>query len=563
MLAPLERQFRRRLALLFAVFAGFALILVGRLVYWQVLPRTVPESKAAVDEESTPFSRPQRGAIRDRYGVPLAVEIPEYEITAAPNWIRNPEGVAKQLAPYLNQSWETIYNKISDKNARYALLARGVPMEAGLAIEKLNIENIYAEAKPRRAYPLSSTASHVLGFVNTEGQAFYGIEQQYDQDLRGRPGIGGKRNVINPHQFMRPRNGSDVYLTLDRTIQFIAERELQTAVTEHRAEGGSVVVMDPKTGAVLAMASLPAYDPNNYAVTPFERFANPAVSAQYEPGSVVKVMTMAAGLEEGVISPDSTYEDVGSIRIANFTIWNWDRKAHSVTTMTEMMQHSLNVGAVHVAFLLGPERLYRYLEAFGFARLTGIDLAGEIAGSVRKPTVSNWSQIDLATNSFGQGMAATPLQVTTAIAAIANGGVLMRPYIVDRVVDPDGRIVKETQPQPQRRVVSEAVAREVGDMLVKVVSGGVHQAEVPGYRVAGKTGTSQIPVPGGYDPDWNITSFAGYGPADDPQFVILVKVDKPRAGLGSDVAAPAFKRIAEQLFTYMQIPPDNVRLARR
>ncbi len=560
-LNPLERQFRRRLALLFAAFAGFALILVGRLVYWQVIPRTSTEIGLTQDQESAPFSRPQRGAIRDRNGELLAVEIAEYEISAAPSWIKDAEGVAKKLAPFLTQPWEIIYNKISDQKAPYALLAQGVPLETGLAIEKLKLNSIQAELKPRRVYPLGTMASHVLGFVNAEGRAFYGVEEQYDQVLRGQPGVGGKRNVINPHRFVRPRNGSEIYLTIDRTIQSVAERELQATIFEHRAAAGSVVVLDPRTGAILAMASWPAYDPNNYAASSPERFANPVLSAQYEPGSVIKVMTMAAGLEEGVISPDSTYEDAGSIRIANFVVWNWDRKAHGTTTMTEMMQHSLNVGAVHVVFLLGPERFYRYLDAFGFARPTGIDLAGEIAGSVRNPNTPNWSQIDLATNSFGQGMAATPLQVTMAMAAVANGGVLFQPYIVDRVVDADGNIL-ETRPQPRQRVISERVAHEVTRMLMKVVSGGVHQAEVKGYRMAGKTGTSQIPVLGGYDPDWNITSFAGYGPADDPQFVILVKVDKPRAGLGSDVAAPAFQRIAEQLLTYMQIPPDNVRLAK-
>jgi len=562
MLAPLERQFRRRLALLFAAFSGFVFILVGRLVYWQITPLSPVEMRSPVDEELAPFSLPQRGSIRDRSGEVLAVEIATYEITAAPNWIKNPEEVARKLAPFLNQPWEAIYNKISNPKAPYALLAREVPMEIGLAIEKLQLKSIYVEPKPRRVYPLGTLASHVLGFVNVEGEAFYGVEQQLDPVLRGRPGIGGKPNVINPRHFVRPRNGSTVFLTIDRTIQSVAERELQATLTEHRAEGGSVVIMDPQTGAVLAMASWPTYDPNNYASAPPGRFANPAVSAQYEPGSVIKVITMAAGLEEGVVSPESTYEDAGSIRIANFTIWNWDHKAHGLTTMTEMMQHSLNVGAVHVAFLLGPERLYRYLDAFGFARPTGIELAGEIAGSVRNPKLSNWSQLDLATNSFGQGLAATPLQVTTAIAAIANGGVLLRPYIVDRILDPDGQ-VEVSRPQPVRRVISPQVAREVTEMLTQVVSGGVRQAEVRGFRMAGKTGTSQIPVPGGYDPEWNITSFVGYGPADDPQFVILVKVDKPVAGLGSDVAAPAFKRMAEQLLTYMQVPPDNVRLVKR
>jgi cell division protein FtsI/penicillin-binding protein 2 len=349
-------------------------------------------------------------------------------------------------------------------------------------------------------------------------------------------------------------------------MQAIAERELARAVVQYEAEGGSILVMDPRTGAILAMACWPTYDPNKFAEV-FEEhpewLPNQAVSLLYEPGSVIKVLIVAMGLEVGVITPSSTYNDTGSIAVDGAIIRNSDRQAHGTTTITRMLQKSLNLGAVNIALMLGQDRFYRYMSDFGFGQPTGITLANEEAGLLSLPTKDkNWRRWNLATNSFGQGMAATPLQVLTAIAAVANGGLLMKPYIVEQIRD--GQQVTRMGPTVVRRVISAQTAREVTQMLVEVVNGEVVKAAVPGYAVAGKTGTSQVPVAEGYHPTWTIASFVGYVPADDPQLVVLVKLDKPHPQIGphaSEVAAPVFKRVVEQLLPYLDVPPDKVRLS--
>jgi cell division protein FtsI/penicillin-binding protein 2 len=284
------------------------------------------------------------------------------------------------------------------------------------------------------------------------------------------------------------------------------------------------------------------------------------VSKLYEPGSVIKAMTLAAALEEGVATLDTSYNDVGWMRVENFTIWDWDRVAHGRVDMRTMMRLSLNVGAVHLGQMLGPDRFYRRLRDFGFGVPTGIDVTGEVAGLIRDHKTKGWGELDLATNAFGQGMAATPIQVITAMAAIANGGHLMQPYVVAELRQGD-TLIKENRPQPLRRVVSPQHIPSMHEALVGVIEQSV-RASVPGYRLAGKTGSSQIPTEKGYDPELTIASFVGYGPVSDPRVVILVKVDKPiHRSLGSEVAAPFFGTMARQIFDYLDIPPDNARAA--
>ena len=548
---------RQRLLLLVTATSAAMLLLVARLAYWQLAAH---DGLLAVTDSPVQTIRPRRGAILDRRGNPLAVEINVYRVTAAPNQIRDPSETARALAPLLERPMEELWDAVRDPERRYALLATEVPQETAQAIEALGLPGIYLEPEPRRWYPNGALAGYVFGFVNREGVALYGLEAYYDEELRGQKG-SWLADTLEPH-FKPPRDGYDLVLTLDRAVQAVVEERLAAAVARFEATGGDVVVLNPKTGAVLAMASYPPFDPNAYATTPPERWRNPAVSVLYEPGSVVKVLTMAAGLQAGVITPDSTYQDEGTIRYGGIEIKNWDRRAHGTTTMTRLLELSLNVGAVHIADALGRERFYEFMRRFGLGRPTGVDLAGELEGILRTPDDPGWYPADLATNSFGQGMATTPLQITVAIAALANDGILMRPYLVDRIMDGD-RVVRRTRPTAVRRAVSAAVANAVKQMMISVVEEEVVKAKIPGYTVAGKTATAQIPVEGGYDKEGAIASFIGFIPGDDPQLVVLVKLDRPNAPQGSESAAPVFAEIAEALVQLFDIPPDHIRLALR
>lgn len=546
---------RQRLVMLATLLVAAAFLIIARLAYWQVIAED-----EVLAETSSPAQTlvPRRGAILDQRGYPLAVELYTYTISASPNQISDPAETARQLARWLDLPMEDIWNAIRDPEQKYALLARNVDIATGEAIAALELSGIELSIEPQRSYPNGSLAGHLFGFVNQEGVASFGLEEYYDRQLRGRKGTWG--GVALQRQWVPAHDGYDLVLTIDRVIQAMVEEKLAAAIERFSATGGTIVVMDPATGAILAMASYPFFDPNRYATTPEDRWANPAIQVQYEPGSVIKVLTLAAGLDAGVITPDSTYQDVGTIEYGGARISNWDKIAHGTTTMKRMLQLSLNLGAVHIADALGRDRFYDYMQAFGMGQPTGIDLAGESPGLLRTPRQSAWFPADLATNSFGQGMATTPLQVTTAVAAIANGGKLMRPYVVDRIMD-GKRVVHQTEPMVVRQVVSQQVARETTELMVAVVEGDVEEAILPGYTVAGKTGTAQIPTPDGYDPVDTIASFVGFVPAYDPQFVMLVKLDRPNKHRGAWTAAPLFREVAVELVRLLGIPPDGVQLA--
>jgi len=353
-------------------------------------------------------------------------------------------------------------------------------------------------------------------------------------------------------------DGCSLVLTIDRDVQRAAEEILEATVLNQWAEKGSIIIVEPRTGAILAMANYPSYDPNDpESWTSPEILKNPAISEVYEPGSVFKVVTFAAALDSGLISPESTLYDPGFIEIGGITIRNFDEAVYGYVTATESLVNSINVVAAEVNLSLGAERFYNYVSRFGFEQMTGVDLEGEERPLVRKPSDPDWREADLGTNSFGQGIAVTPLHMTMAIAAVANKGLLMKPYVVSKIIC--GQDVYEVQPVPLRQVVSISTAETLTRMLVQVVERWSDKAGVPGYTVAGKTGTAQVPIPGGYSKDLVITSFAGYLPAYDPKAVILVKIDKPRVDrTGLDVAAPAFRELALRILPLLSIPPDKV-----
>lgn len=549
-----------------AVMCAASLVLVGQLVRWQVIEHHRFITWAEEEHQDELVITPRRGDIRDNSGHMLATDFIEYDISASPKIISDPQTTATRLAEYLDLSAAELLALLTS-NKLWVPLQNGVSQANGEAILRLDIVGVQIEPRSKRVYPEGDLAAPLLGFVNSNGNGFYGVEGYYDNRLKGTPGmLAGERSPfgelipMGPSQFVPPVTGATLYLTIDRNIQFLIEQELEKAVRNYGAQNGSVVVLNPKTGAILGMAAFPKYNPNNFSDSDETLFADPNVSQQYEPGSVFKIVTMAAGLDSTVVGPQGEIYDGGSIEVGGRVIYNWDRQGHGTVDMTDVLAKSLNVGVAQVAVAMGKDRFYTYLKRFGFGRLTDVDLDNEGPGTLKTPLDANWHESDLGTNSFGQGIAVTPLQIALAVGAVANKGLLMKPYIVDRIVEGDRTF--EVKPTVVRRAISETTAVTLTGMLVEAMNRAESQALVPGYKIAGKTGTAQIPVPGGYHPTLTLASFAGFFPADDPQVLVLVIIDRPTTSKwGSDTAAPAFKRIAEQLVMMLNIPPDDVRLA--
>ncbi len=552
--------FLRRLALV-AVVAFTALGLISaRVVYLGVVSAHGAPRDPPVDEIPA-----QRGGIWDREGGPLAVNAYVYRVGVARNEVKKLEEVAAAVGSATGHTADEVRAWITDADGDWIPLARTIPAAEGHWLRSLHLPGVHVTAEAYRAYPLGEAAAHLTGFVSLEGKGYYGVEGYYDGELAGRQGRMAGRDGTDPQRYLPPTHGSELVLTVDRELQLAAAEALADAVDQQDASGGSVLILDPRTGAILASTSLPSYHPEHFLEVDEATWLDPTVSDTLEPGSTLKAITTAAALDSGAVDLAYQYEDQGFIEYAGLRITNWDHLSHGPANLTTILRHSLNVGAVHLALQLGAERFYRYLTAFGFGELTDVDLASEQAGILHSPATEgdSWYEGHLATNAFGQGLSATPLQVARAIAAIANDGALMVPYVVAARIYPDGH-VERTAPQVARQVIAPATARAMRDLLAEAVEQGIPQAHVEGYRVAGKTGTSQIPTPNGpsgYDPEATIASFVGMLPADNPQVLIFVKVDRPRARRGSDVAAPAFREVAQAAITELGIPPDPLSVA--
>jgi len=554
-----------RIYTVMAIMFAAALVLIGQLIRWQVIEhhRFVALAEAEHQDELVIPSR--RGEIRDRTGYLLAADLIEYDISASPQIISDPPATADRLHRLLDMPRDEILQKLtSDKP--WVPIASGVSQPIGETIYDWDLVGLQVDPRSHRVYPEDDLAAHLLGFVNNNGNGFYGVEGYYDNTLKGKPGLqAGERSPfgemipLGVSRFVPPVGGATLYLTIDRRVQHIIQQEIENAVKQYRAQRGSVVVLNPKTGAVLGMANYPTYNPNTYSASGESLFPASIVSAQYEPGSVFKIVTMAAGLDADVVGPQGTIYDGGSIEVGGRIIYNWDRQGHGLVDMTDVLAKSLNVGVAQVAVGLGKERFYTYVKRFGLGRLTEIDVENEGPGTLKTPKDATWHASDLGTNSFGQGIAVTPIQIASAVGAVANDGLLMKPYVVQYIVDGERNV--EVKPTVVRRAVSEQTAHTLTQMLATALKRANSQALLPGYQVAGKTGTAQIPVPGGYHPTLTLTSFAGYLPADDPQVLVLVIIDRPTTSKwGSQTAAPTFKQIAEQLVVLLNIPPDDVRL---
>lgn len=551
---------RLRIRFLLLLGAPLVLLLLWRLVDLQVV-HGAEYYQRALSERLRPFSFPEspRGTIYDRNGFPLAVSEPRYAVIASPPFVRDLQKTAEQLSPILGVSPQEISRRILSAGSGISLGPYVTPKQAE-EIEELNLPGIQVELRWVRRYPYETMAAPLLGFVSPGGQGFYGVEGFYDRVLS--PWAESPTLEVDPSgdqplpheegKFSNPRRGNDLVLTLDLAMQAIAEEELARGMEAYQAERGLVLAMDPRTGAILALAVQPSFDPAGYLQYLEEGagdvFANPAVNTQYEPGSIFKIITLAGALDSGAVSPQDTYVDTGRAEVGGQVIQNWDGKAYGEQGLVGLMGHSLNVGAAWLAAKMGPGTFYRYVRAFGFGQPTGVDLQGEVAGVVHMPGDLDWYDSYLGANAYGQGIAVTPMQMAAAVAAVANGGRLMRPYVVARQIRPDGSVL-ESRPVVRGQPISPETARAVSEILAQAVEQYMPQAAVPGYRVAGKTGTAQIPVPGGYDPRGTVASFVGYGPVEAPRLLILVRLDRPRTSpWASQTAAVLFQRLAQRLF---------------
>ena len=523
---------------------------------------------------------PARGEILDRDGHLLAGNKIVYEIgvsIASLEKNNNAETIALASSYYLGTDYQTVFDCLTHpaSNQTFIVLSNFASPDVKQKFEDLKIasENkpgnqtlAGLEFTPRtmRSYPEGSLASNVIGFVTQEGFGYYGVEEKFNSLLAG--------TTINAWISMDPNKpdlpdippGATLVLTLNRELQAVVEEILDNALQNTGAESGTIIVIQPKTGEVLAMVTTPRMNLNEYwrvsEIFPGETPFNRAITQAYEPGSVFKVLTMASALDAGAVRPEDTYFDNGLNLYGGVPIYNWNNTAWGLQDMTGCLQHSINTCLVHVADLLGKENFYSYMKKFGIGHTTGIDLAGEASGRLRLPDGGDWHQVDLATNAFGQGVSVTPIQMAMAASAIANDGNMMYPHLVRAIIQ-DGR-QQNINPQVIGMPISTATAHTLNEMLSTSLEQESSNALVPGYRVSGKTGTAQIPVPGvGYDSTSTNASFVGWGPVDDPQFLVYVWLERPTSSIwGSEVAAPLFKQIVEKFVVLMGIPPDNIRL---
>lgn len=501
---------------------------------------------------------------------PVATNIEATLVYAVPKDIKDAQATAKALAPIIGSTEGDLASRLSNLDRVYVPLKHRLTDSDKKAIEALNLSGVHFDSERVRFYPERQFLSHIVGFLGYRSDSgsdqvgVYGLERKYDAILSGM--AGGIRNQSaagrwlfgSGGDFIPAQNGNNLMLTIDRAIQMQAEQVLTKAVIDNLADGGCITVMDPKTGAILAMASNPSYDPNEYSkVADQAVFINSCTSSSYEPGSVFKAVTMAAGVEKGVVGPDTTYDDTGQVVVDGYTIKNSDNKAHGIQTMTQVLEESLNTGVIFVKDKIGNSLFSDYVSKFGFGSPTGIDLP-ESTGNTNN--IKGNVQVNFDTASFGQGISVTPLQMVRAYAALANGGRLPTPYVVAAQITPDGKTIS-TETKLSAPVISEKTASTLGAMLVSVVERGHgKRAAVKGYYVAGKTGTAQVAKKegGGYDPNNNIGTFVGYAPVEDPKFVMLVRVNHPRTvQFAESTAAPAWGQMAQFLLSYFNVPPNR------
>lgn len=575
-------RFTWRVAILALTLVLGAVGITARLAYIQVINHDHYRQLALEEHSDKQEIRSTRGAILDRNGFPLATSLDVYDIYIdRRTWETSPataERNANLLVQYLSTQPNAVMPGVPmEPSALFAyltdpnrdpieLIATSVDYDLGHELEGQELYGVLMAGATKRYYPEGDIGSALLGFLGRDHSGLAGIEADIDSMLAGTPGTiyFERTGAGQPIAFGQTRidegvPGSDVRLTIDRYIQRLIETELDYRLRTHSASGGTIIVMDPRTGEILGMASRPSFKLSELSLESpdLSLYRNRGVTDLYEPGSVMKVMTMATALDLGLVTPGTTYFDAGTVDKGGYTFKNWDFSAHGIQTMTQVLQKSLNTGTIWISDLVGANRLYEAFARFGFGESTHSGFGGESEGLVRTNKQDGWYPADLATNSFGQGIAATPLQVITAFSSVINGGNLMRPYFVSEINGPDGR--RTYEPTVVRQSIAPETSDTMKEMLNQVVDGvDWHGAQVKGYSVGGKTGTTLVSIPTGYALDSTIASFVGFAPAEDPQFIMLVKIDQPKDDpLGGVVAAPVFGKLAPQILSYLNVPPAS------
>lgn len=507
--------------------------------------------------------QPLRGVVYDRNLRPLAVNLPVQSLYAVPGKIKNKEELAEKLSDITGKDKDFLLDRLNRKKA-FIWLERKLSDKDYRTIKGFKEDGLGFRRETKRFYPDSELACHVVGFAGLDNTGLEGIELLYDDYLKGRPGWSmilrdaKQQGLLLEKEFVPPKDGYDLVLTIDETIQFIAERELEEAFKKHNAIGASIIVMNPKTGEILAMANRPDFDANNFSQVTPENRRNRAISDYYEPGSVFKIVTASAALEEDKVSEeDEFFCENGTYKVANHILH--DYRPHGTLTFREVIMQSSNIGVTKVAEMLGPEVIYRYARLFGFGSLCGVDLPGEVAG-VNKPP-SQWSKTSIGAVPIGQEVCVTALQLVSAISAIANNGIQMKPFIVKRIQDKKGELIKEFTPKEMRRVITEETALRMKEILGMVVEDGTGKlAKLSEYKAAGKTGTAQKIEEGRYSHSKFRATFIGFVPKDNPALAIVVSLDEPHpAYTGGSVSAPVFKRVAENTLKYLKTS-DSIEL---
>jgi len=567
-----------RLGAVVMVITVAAVGLVARLVQLQVIDHSHYAAEARDIHVAKETVTGRRGALLDRNGYPLAASKDTYDVMVEVKAWKDGKAAAEAaaaIAAVTKGDPQKMVSEVEGAEIYEIAVARSLDFDAAAKIRELGLRGVRLLRGSTRVHPEGNLAAQLLGFVGQDNTGLTGLEADLESLVGGargtvifeRDGLGNQL-ALGSRSERDPQPGSQVVLSIDRFVQRMAERELDRAIKEHKASGGTIIAVQPKTGEILAMASRPTFDltkPDLSDESKLALFRNRAITDQYEPGSVFKLITTAAAVDLGLVNPNTWWFDSGVVNVDGWTIRNWDLSANGSQTVMQILAKSLNTGAAWLAQQAGPERFYDYVFKFGFGEPSGSGLGGEVGGRVRTPDndPENWRSVDMATNSFGQGISVTPLQMVMAVAALANEGKLMKPMLVREIIGPHDKQVSE--PEVARQVVSADTARTLLDMMGVVVQGIPRNfLDIQGYEVGGKTGTANIASGTGSYKGTYISSFIGVAPLEDPQLVILVKIDEPKdTPWGTVVAAPAFSRMAQAALAYFKIPPQEADLVRR
>jgi cell division protein FtsI/penicillin-binding protein 2 len=560
-----------RLQVLLFIIIILSVSILIRLFYLQIISGQDYLARAKTQHLLVADMKSNRGEIfldsLNDTQYPLAINRAYLSLYAIPNSITDdPLKISRDLAEILEMDEEILYYRLSKEDDPYELIKIKLSDEEIEKIEKLDYDGIEFSKETYRYYPDENTSSHLVGYVGYQGDQLvgnYGLEGYWQEELAGESAtmiaekdVYGNVITIGENNNQNVVHGQDLYLTIDQAIQHFSCEELKNSVEDYQAVTGTVIVLNPKNGDILAMCNYPEFNPNTYSeVEDIGVYNNNATFSAYEPGSVFKAITMAMGLDLELITPETNYFDTGEFEVEDYTIRNSDNKAHGDQTMVQVLDESLNTGAAWVAEKVNRKRFEKYAQNFGFGKKTGLELDSEVAGDLSN--LKKRGRVFLATASYGQGITATPIQLAMAFGAFANGGYLYKPRIIEKIVSPNGK-EEEFSPELIRKVVSERTAKQISAMLVSVIeSGHAALAGVDGYYLGGKTGTAQIAKKGGYSRDNTVHTFVGFGPAKDPQFVILTKFESPQRAWSALTAAPLFGKISKFILDYYKISPER------